>query len=65
MHRFCVDPHGFCVNLHSFCVSNCEATGARLLILLENYESAWFLKKTDRVQIKGHLVVRRPSGPCG
>jgi hypothetical protein len=30
-----VDPHGFCVDLRSFWENYCEATGAKLLILLK------------------------------
>jgi len=37
-HRICVDLHSFYVDLHSFCGESCEATVAKLLILLNGLE---------------------------
>ena len=35
-----MDPHGFCVDLRSFWENYCEATGAKLLILLKAVRAA-------------------------
>ena len=41
-----MNPHGFCEDLYGFCEKTCEATGAKLLILLEHCASAWFSEKS-------------------
>ena len=41
-----MNPHGFCEDLYGFCEKTCEATGSKLLILLENCHSTWFSEKS-------------------